>query len=136
MGYEQELQVRAQLEVSFFRWRSLPPKNEVWKSLQVCQVQVTPPRRGWKESEPVKPIPISSAKAIAEKYGYSQVVIIARAVGEGEHCTTYGVDKANCEVAARIGDFLKYEIMKWDREKEHKCKPDDRGSRGDFNPLD
>lgn len=63
----------------------------------------------------MKPIPISAAQAIAEKYGYSQVVIIARAVGEGEHCTTYGIDKANCDVAARIGDFLKYEIMKWDK---------------------
>jgi hypothetical protein len=36
------------------------------------------------------PIPISAAKAIAIKYGYDQIVIIARAVGEGEHVTTYG----------------------------------------------
>lgn len=61
----------------------------------------------------MKPIPISAAQKIAEQYGYSQVVIIARAVGEGEHCTTYGVDKANCDVAARIGDFLKYKVMNW-----------------------
>lgn len=65
----------------------------------------------------MKAIPISAAKEIAQKYDYSQVVIIARKVGEngGEHCTTYGVDKANCEVAARIGDFLKYKIMKWEK---------------------
>ena len=62
-----------------------------------------------------KPIPISSAKEIARKYGYSQVIIVARAVGQGgcEHVTTYGIDKANCGVAARIGDYLKYKIMGW-----------------------
>lgn len=61
----------------------------------------------------MKPIPIAAAKQIAEKYGYSQVVIIARAVGEGEHVTTYGIDKENCAVAARIGDFLKHKVMGW-----------------------
>lgn len=58
-------------------------------------------------------IPISAAKAIAETYDYDQVVIIGRKVGQGEHVTTYGVDKANCDVAARIGDFLKYKVMCW-----------------------
>ena len=60
-------------------------------------------------------IPISAARHIAERYGYHQVIIIARSVGEdgGEHVTTYGVDKANCDVAARIGNFLKYKIMGW-----------------------
>lgn len=61
-------------------------------------------------------IPISSAKFIAEEYGYDQVVIIARKVGEGpgtgEHVTTYGVSKAHCDVAARMGERLK-EIMGW-----------------------
>lgn len=61
----------------------------------------------------MKSIPIKAAKDIANKYGYHQVVIIARAVGEGEHVTTYGVDKVNCDVAARIGDFLKYKVMGW-----------------------
>jgi hypothetical protein len=61
----------------------------------------------------VKRIPISAAKRIAEDYEYDQVVIIARKVGVGEHCTTYGVDKENCSVAARIGDFLKFKVMGW-----------------------
>lgn len=56
----------------------------------------------------MRPIPISAAEQIAKKYGYDQVVIIARAVGEGEHVTTYGRDKPNCDVAARTGDFLKF----------------------------
>jgi hypothetical protein len=59
----------------------------------------------------MEPIPISAAKTIAEAYGYHQVVIVARRVGDGEdggedggeHVTTYGVDKANCAIAARIG---------------------------------
>jgi hypothetical protein len=65
----------------------------------------------------MKPIPISTAKQIAKAYGYDQVVIIARDIGEdgGEHVTTYGTDKANCEVAARIGDFIKHKIMGWPR---------------------
>lgn len=65
----------------------------------------------------MKPIPIWAAKDIAKDYGYDQVIIIARKVGEGEHCTTYGVDKENCGVAARIGDFLKFKVMGWERER-------------------
>ena len=63
----------------------------------------------------MKPIPISMAKLVALDYGYDQVIIIGRKVGEngGEHCTTYGVDKANCDVASRIGDFLKFKVMGW-----------------------
>ena len=66
----------------------------------------------------MKSIPISAAQRIAEAYGYDQVIIIARKVGDdpaphGEHCTTYGVSKAHCDVAARCGDFLKYKVMGW-----------------------
>lgn len=61
----------------------------------------------------MKRIPISAAKNIAEMYGYDQVIVIARKVGEDEHCTTYGVNPENCSVAARIGDFLKFKVMGW-----------------------
>lgn len=61
----------------------------------------------------MKPIPISAAKEIAERYGYQQVVIVARAIGEGEHVTTYGIDKPNCDVAARMGHFFKHKLMGW-----------------------
>lgn len=69
----------------------------------------------------MKPIPISAAEEVAKKYGYDQVIIIARRVGEdpaphGEHCTTYGIDKSHCDVAARIGDHFKYNVMGWPRE--------------------
>lgn len=64
----------------------------------------------------MKSIPIAAARQVAERYGYDQVVIIARKVGEGggEHVTTYGKDVPNCAVAARIGDFIKYKIMQWE----------------------
>jgi hypothetical protein len=62
-----------------------------------------------------KRIPIKAAKEIADKYGYHQVIIIARAVGEGggEHCTTYGANNEHCSIAARCGDFLKHKVMGW-----------------------
>lgn len=65
----------------------------------------------------MKRIPISAAKRIADEYGYDQVVIYARKVGEepephGEHMTTYGVSKIHCAVAAKIGDVLK-RFMGW-----------------------
>lgn len=65
-----------------------------------------------------RPIPIASAKAIAEAFGYHQVIAIARAVGEGggEHVTTYGVNAPNCLAAAQIGDFLKFKVMGWPEE--------------------
>ena len=72
-------------------------------------------RRNAVENGMATPIPIGAAKRIADIYGYDQIVIVARKVGDNgsEHVTTYGVDKANCEVAARTGDFLKYKIMGW-----------------------
>lgn len=80
----------------------------------------------------MKQIPIAAARRIAEAYGYDQVVIVARKIGEdsvphGEHCTTYGVDKANCDVAARIGNFFKFKLMKWTGE----CDCSTRTSAGD-----
>lgn len=66
----------------------------------------------------MKNIPISAAKRVADMYGYDQVIIIARKVGNdpdphGEHVTTYGVDKEHCKVAASLGDFFKFKIMNW-----------------------
>lgn len=63
-------------------------------------------------SRPLLPIPIKAAEAIAKKYGYDQVVVLARRVGEnplpsGEHITTYGIDKKHCDVAAMMGNTLK-----------------------------
>lgn len=70
----------------------------------------------------MKPIPISAAEKIAKQYGYDQIIVIGRKVGEppdpcGEHVTTYGVNRGNCRAAAKIGDFLKYNVMGWERPK-------------------
>lgn len=59
-------------------------------------------------------IPIEAAKQIAETHNYDQIIIIGRRIGSHEHVTTYGVDKPNCDVAARIGNVLKYKIMNWE----------------------
>jgi len=67
----------------------------------------------------MKPIPISAAKRIADQYGYDQVIIVARRVGQGEHVTTYGKDRENCHVAAHIGNFLKFKVMGWVKENKH-----------------
>ncbi|MGU3387219.1 hypothetical protein ACLBYG_22105 [Methylobacterium sp. D53M] len=65
----------------------------------------------------VRPIPIAAARRIAEEYGYDQVVIYARRVGEdpepcGEHLTTYGVTKAHCRAAGAISAALQ-RFMGW-----------------------
>lgn len=65
----------------------------------------------------VKDIPISAAARIG-LYGYDQVVIIARRVDRPdepgrEHVTTWGKTPENCNVAARVGDFLKHKVMGW-----------------------
>jgi hypothetical protein len=60
----------------------------------------------------MKPIPIAAAERIAKLYGYDQVVVIARKVDEGEHVTTYGVNKEHCESAALQGKALK-RFMGW-----------------------
>lgn len=63
------------------------------------------------------PIPIKAARIIAEQFGYDQVIIIGRKVGEKgrEHVTTYGVNNENCKAAADIGDFLKFKVMGWEK---------------------
>ena len=61
-------------------------------------------------------IPVLAGKRIADDHGYDQVVIVARKVGGPEHVTTYGVDKAHCDVAARMGDFFKHKLMGWSRD--------------------
>ncbi len=69
-----------------------------------------------------KTIPISAAKKIAKDYGYEQIVIIGRKTGPNgnglESVATYGVNKAHCGVAANIGNYIKYEIMKWEKTKK------------------
>lgn len=80
-----------------------------------------------KQRQPRVEIPIAAAKQIAELYGYDQVMIYARRVGDGdraleldpkaqtggEHMTTYGVNKEHCSAMAIIAKFLQTKIMGW-----------------------
>lgn len=61
---------------------------------------------------------LERARKMCHELNYDQVVIIARRHGDNgiENVTTYGKSKLDCGVAARIGDFLKYKIMNWDKE--------------------
>jgi hypothetical protein len=82
---------------------------------QVALASGTKPRgRGVKA---MLPIPISAAKAVAGKYGYDQVVILARRVGEapmphGEHVTSYGRNSEHCDVAGMMARKL-IEVCQW-----------------------
>jgi hypothetical protein len=73
----------------------------------------------------MKPVPIAAAKDIAHRFGYDQVVVFARRVGEppephGEHLTTYGINKEHCDVAALMAEKLAT-FMGWKAEstKDH-----------------
>lgn len=68
----------------------------------------------------MKRIPIKAARQIADAYGYDQVMVYARKVGEGEHMTTYGVNKEHCSAIARVASFLQREIMGWTKNSETK----------------
>lgn len=60
-------------------------------------------------------LPIKAARDIAEKYGWDQVIIVARKVGDNgfEHVVTYGDGGAHCEAAARAGMAIKHHLMRW-----------------------
>ena len=51
-----------------------------------------------------KRIPIATAKAVAEKHGLRQVLLIGYD-GERVHVVTYGATKDDCEKAAKAQDF-------------------------------
>lgn len=82
-----------------------------WNALDPEKYKDIAPQR------PMLEIPIEAAEAIAKNYGYDQVVIYARRVGSlphpnGEHMTTYGVNKEHCAVAAKMAAKLQ-NYMGW-----------------------
>jgi hypothetical protein len=63
-----------------------------------------------------KRIPITQAKEIANKFGYSQVIIHAYDGETGMQCiTTFGKSLADCKNAAEGGNAIK-RLLKWDEE--------------------
>jgi len=63
-------------------------------------------------------IPVSHAEKVCKDNGLDQVVIIGRKVGDdGYECvTTYGKNKKHCSAAATIGEYLKYNVMDWEKD--------------------
>lgn len=91
---------------------------------------------------PMLPIPIAAARRIAEEFGYDQVIIIARRVGEvpaphGEHVTTYGRDRKHCGVAAHVGNFLKHKVMGWpEYDPDTRIDPQRANAHPEENPCE
>ena len=76
----------------------------------------------------MKRIPIAAARRIAEDYGYDQVMIYARKVGDmpdphGDHMTTYGVNTAHCAAMAKVAKYLQTKIMGWHSTQITTSKP-------------
>jgi hypothetical protein len=64
-----------------------------------------------------KRIPISSAKEIGKKFGYSQVIVVAHDGVTGiESVCTWGENSVQCEQAAIGGNFVK-KALNWPPEK-------------------
>ena len=66
----------------------------------------------------MKKIPIEVAERIAIEHDLDQVVVIARrhTHDDIEHVVTFGKTKEDCLVAARIGQHLQRDVMRWDEE--------------------
>lgn len=81
-------------------------------SYSPSSIQLPAPR---KSRPPAQDIPVEAARDIAVRYGYDQVLVIARRTGEGgrEHVTTFGLGEDHSRVAAKMGDFIKFRIMQW-----------------------
>lgn len=63
-----------------------------------------------------KRIPIEAAKRIAKEYGYDQVIIVARKVGDDgkQWHTTYGRNKAHCDAASKIMRWLERQMKAYE----------------------
>lgn len=81
-----------------------------------------------------KAIPVKAASALALQYGFDQVIIVARRVGEGESVTTYGKGRIHKDIAARTGEYLQREVMGWAR--ENTVQQETLPSRGVRRPKD
>lgn len=58
---------------------------------------------------------VDDIKSLLENHGYHQAVLVVRRVGDSgeETVVTAGADTPHSEVAARVGNFLKRQIMSW-----------------------
>lgn len=81
-----------------------------------------------------KEIPIELAKEIAEKYGYDIIAIIGWNQVGNQHVTTFGQTISLCDWAARLGNKIKADILKWPDEFCH-AEPKPSAIRKKYNLL-
>lgn len=68
---------------------------------------------------PIEPIAPDVLRVFAETYDYDQVIVIARKIGattSEEVVMTYGRNDTHKAVAASIGNFFKFRVVKWAEE--------------------
>lgn len=65
-----------------------------------------------------KRIPISTAKAVAEKHDLTQVLLVGWD-GERVHIVTYGKTKEDCAIAANAQDFWSGKIREFSFKNEY-----------------
>ena len=59
-------------------------------------------------------IPVEAAAEMAARFGYEQIIIVARSPKhDTESVTTWGEGADNGRAACAAGDYLKTTIMKW-----------------------
>ncbi len=64
-----------------------------------------------------KKIPIQAAKKLSEKYGFSEIIILAYDVKSGfQNVVTFGKTKEQCINAANNGNHLKRKFFGWPEE--------------------
>ncbi len=62
----------------------------------------------------MKRIPIKTAKDIAKKYGYDQVIVLAlHTANNQQHVTTFGKTTADADQAAQGGNYIKRRFLNW-----------------------
>jgi hypothetical protein len=65
-----------------------------------------------------KSIPIKAAKQISKNYEKNVVVIIAfDKKHNNQHVTTYGKSYDDCVNAAKLGNYIKLNVLGWPKEK-------------------
>lgn len=66
-----------------------------------------------------KELPVKLAKEIAEKYGYDIIALVGWNQIGNQHVTTFGQTLTLCDWAAKLGNKIKSDILKWPDEFCH-----------------
>ena len=72
--------------------------------------------------DPLPIIALAEMEALCTKYGFNQVIVLARKVGEHgyENLGTHGTDMEHSNAAAAIGEHLRKDVLGWTESPEGK----------------